>query len=51
MVLCGRNAVQIHQIGGIDLVELRGRLELVGEVRARHEVLLALSLAVAPWRF
>ena len=36
VVLCGRNAVQIHQQGRIDLGELRARLELVGEVRANE---------------
>ncbi len=38
-VLCGRNAVQIHQVGhAVDLEELRVRLAPLGEVRANEYV-------------
>jgi molybdopterin/thiamine biosynthesis adenylyltransferase len=46
VVLCGRNAVQIHQHGGIDLVELRTRLEPLGDVRSNE---FALRFVAAPY--
>jgi len=45
--LCGRNAVQVHEREGpIDLAELRGRLEPLGEVRANE---FALRFLTAPY--
>jgi len=45
--LCGRNAVQIHERRRpVDLVELRSRLEPLGEVRANE---FALRFAIAPY--
>jgi adenylyltransferase/sulfurtransferase len=45
--LCGRNAVQIHECERpIDLLELRARLEPLGEVRANA---FALRFLVAPY--
>jgi molybdopterin/thiamine biosynthesis adenylyltransferase len=34
--LCGRNAVQVQEHGAVDLVELKARLEKLGEVRANQ---------------
>lgn len=45
-VLCGRNAVQIHQSRSIDLDDLRARLEPLGEVRANQ---FALRFRAAPY--
>ncbi len=34
MALCGRNAVQVHERGSLDLADLEARLAPLGEVRA-----------------
>ncbi len=47
VTLCGRNAVQIHEcVTHIDLAELKGRLERLGEVRANE---FALRFLTAPY--
>jgi molybdopterin/thiamine biosynthesis adenylyltransferase len=47
VTLCGRNAVQVHERERpIDLLELKSRLEPLGEVRANE---FALRFAVAPY--
>ncbi len=44
--LCGRNAVQIQERERVDLLELKARLEPLGEVRANE---FALRFVVAPY--
>jgi molybdopterin-synthase adenylyltransferase len=44
--LCGRNAVQIQEQGAVDLLELKARLEKLGEVRANE---FALRFRLAPY--
>jgi len=47
VTLCGRNAVQVHERERpLDLIELKSRLERLGEVRANE---FALRFAVAPY--
>ncbi len=43
VALCGRNAVQIHERGAIDLAHLEARLAPLGEVRANEFVLRFLT--------
>jgi molybdopterin-synthase adenylyltransferase len=46
VTLCGRNAVQIHERGAVDLADLEARLAPLGEVRANP---FALRFIAAPY--
>lgn len=46
LTLCGRNAVQVHERGPLDLADLEARLTPLGEVRANP---FALRFIVAPY--